>query len=302
MVGTIGVFDGVHRGHRELLSRVVHEAKARSAESMVVTFDPHPIEVFAPEAPPHRLAVREVALRRFAETGVDWVWFLPFSRAMAELSPREFVGMLTAELDLQGLWLGHDFRFGKDRAGDASFLREVGDSLGFDVRKLDAIEEGVRPISSTWIRECVREGRVEDAAELLGALLEVEGTVVAGRGRGSKEFVPTANLGLPSSLLLPGNGIYAGWASDPAHQWSNDWLPAVASVGERPTTEIQGPMWAEVHIMDWSGSIYGHRLAFRFAEWMRAEEAFPNLGALREAILEDVAEAGRRLSRRRPGQ
>jgi riboflavin kinase/FMN adenylyltransferase len=296
VAATIGVFDGVHRGHQELFSRVRLGALAANAASLVLTFDPYPIEVFAPSAPRHRISCRPVTLRLVQNTGMDHVWFLPFSRDMASWEPETFLDHLDSALELTCLWVGPDFRFGKDRAGDFPLLQREGTRRGFEAHRMEPLLEGDRPISSTWVRELLGNGDVARAGELLGHPFEIEGPVVHGQGLGARELVATANLELGPEQLLPRRGIYAGWAYDPVGRWTSEPIAAVASVGVRPTLGPDGEDWVEVHLLDWQGEIYGERLAFRFLHWIRAEAAFPGLRALKEAIEGDLAESRRRLS------
>lgn len=294
-VATIGVFDGVHRGHQELFSRVRSEAGSTDSAALVLTFDPYPIEVFAPSVLRHRIASRAVGARLVRSTGMDHIWFLPFSREMAGWTPESFLDHLLSALDLTGLWVGPDFRFGRNREGDFSFLEREGEARGFTVHRIEPhLEEG-RPISSTWIRELLREGKVSEAAGLLGHPFEIEGPVIHGQGLGARELVATANLELGAEQLLPRRGIYAGWAFDPAGHWTDTPLAAVASVGVRPTLGPDGDDWVEVHVLDWQRDIYGERLAFRFTDWIRPEESFPNMDALRAAIDQDLIQARRLL-------
>ena len=293
---TIGVFDGVHRGHQELFARVREGAAATSAASLVLTFDPYPIEVFAPSAPRHRIAGRPVTARLVQEAGMDHIWFLPFSHDMAGWEPERFLDHLLAAVDLTCLWVGPDFRFGRNRSGDFDLLQREGARRGFEVHQIEPLREGGRSISSTWIREFLREGDVSGARDLLGHPFEVEGPVVHGQGIGAKQLVATANLELGAGQIIPKRGIYAGWAHDPTDRWTRAPRAAVASVGVRPTLGPGGEDCVEVHVLDWQGEIYGERLVFRFMYWIRAEVAFPDLAALRDAIDGDLAEARRQLS------
>lgn len=296
--GTIGVFDGVHRGHAELFARVRESSRASGVAALVLTFDPYPVQVFAPSATRYRIACRSVTTRLVRAAGMDHVGYLPFSREMAAWEPDRFLDHLLDFVDLTCLWVGPDFRFGKDRAGDHRFLVEAGVRRGFDVQRLEPILEDGRPISSTWVRELLRAGDVTRAAELLGHPFELEGRVVPGDGIGSRELVATANLAVGPEQLLPRWGIYAGWAFDPEGRWSGEPRPAVASVGVRPTITVSGEDRVEIHLLDWQGDLYGERLAFRFVDWIRPEVHFPDLATLRQAIEQDLREVRARLSGR----
>lgn len=296
-VATIGVFDGVHRGHRSLLRTVVERARVLGLPSLAISFDPHPVQVFAPDSQPSRISCRSVQSRLFASVGLDHVWYLPFSRAMAELSPRAFVEYVCRRLELAELWIGYDFRFGRDRAGDHPLLVAEGERIGFAVEKFEAVEAGGRIVSSTRIREALRDGRVEEAADLLESPYELEGEVIRGLGLGARELVATANLQLPPDQLLPARGIYAAWSYDPAGDENDEsgrpcaW-PTVVSLGVRPTVLSDGADLVEAHRIGWEGNLYGSRLRLRLATKLRDEKKFDGLDPLREAIDSDIRRAG----------
>jgi riboflavin kinase/FMN adenylyltransferase len=285
VVATIGVFDGVHRGHQALLANVVESAGA-ARSSVVIGFEPHPVEVLAPEVPPHRISAPSVHRRKLAATGCDHVWYLPFSRALAELAPAGFVDLLLRRFDLRALWIGYDFRFGKNRAGDADFLREAGERAGFTVHTFGPIESGGRPFSSTWIREALRAGDMDLVWEISGAPFELEGEVVHGLGIGSRELVATANVRPHPRQLLPALGIYAGWALGAR---LDSPVPAAISVGLRPTIGEDLQVAVEAHLLDWSGDLYGEPLRLLFARRLREERRFAGMDELREAIDRDIA-------------
>jgi len=284
VVATIGVFDGVHRGHQALIAKVVESAGTTHA-SVVIGFEPHPVEVLAPQLPPHRISAPSVHRRKLAATGVDHVWYLPFSRELADLSPAEFVDLLLARLDLRALWIGYDFRFGKNRAGDADFLRRAGESRGFTVHTFGPIQGSGRPFSSTWIREALREGDMDVVWEISGAPFELEGEVVHGLGLGARELVATANVRPHPRQLLPALGIYAGWALGPRLDGP---VPAALSVGLRPTIGDDLQVAVEAHLLDWSGDLYGAPLRLLFVRRLREERRFEGLDELREAIDRDI--------------
>jgi riboflavin kinase/FMN adenylyltransferase len=285
VVATIGVFDGVHRGHQELIARVV-ESAGTTHSSVVIGFEPHPVEVLAPDVPPHRISAPSVHRRKLAATGVDHVWYLAFSRALADLEPAGFVDLLLGRFDLRALWIGYDFRFGKDRAGDADFLRQAGERAGFTVHTFGPIESAGRPFSSTWIREALRAGDMDLAWEISGAPFELEGEVVHGLGLGARELVATANVRPHPRQLLPALGIYAGWALGTRLGAP---VPAAISVGLRPTLGDDLQVAVEAHLLDWSGDLYGKPLRLLFARRLREERRFAGLDELREAIDRDIA-------------
>jgi riboflavin kinase / FMN adenylyltransferase len=292
VVGTVGVFDGVHRGHRALLGTVTRRARETGLKSLAVTFDPHPVTVLAHPAPPHLLAGRHQQLRYFAELGLDLVWMLPFSRRLAAMEPGPFVGdLLLRYADLAELWVGHDFHFGRDRAGDAAWLRRAAAGFGFEVHEFPALLDGDRPFSSRRIRDALARGEIEEAARMLGHTPLVEGRVVQGRGQGAKLLVATANLGLPDELFLPAYGVYAGWA-----EVGGGLFPAVANVGIRPTL-VQDPRpVVEVHLLGWTGDLVGQTLGLHLGTRLRGERNFKSLDELRSAVSGDVEVAGRWLA------
>ena len=297
VVATIGVFDGVHRGHQGLISSVRKRAGVLGVDSMVITFDPHPVVVLAAHLPPQRLGSRPVEERWLEATGVDHAWFIPFSRPMSEWPPEQFLDYLTEHLDLHELWIGYDFRFGKGRAGDAAFLEARSLSAGFTLHVFDAVasergsgqgQPGVgRIFSSTWVRELLGEGNIRSANRILGHPFEIQGEVIRGRGIGTSDLVPTANLDLRAEQVLPKFGIYVGWAALGSDS-EPEWLPAVANVGIRPTVEESGRPLVEVHVLDWNKSVYGQEMRFRFGDWVRAEEKYEGIAELRAAIDRDL--------------
>jgi riboflavin kinase / FMN adenylyltransferase len=292
VVATIGVFDGLHRGHRALIETVVRRAAAQRFGSLVVTFDPHPVTVLADPIPPHLLTGRVVQLRYLAELGVNLTWMLPFSRQLAAMDPSDFVeGLLLRHAAIRELWVGHDFRFGRNRAGDASWLRAEGKVHGFAVHEFPALMDENRPFSSTRIRQALAAGLIHEATRMLGHSVLLEGMVGTGRGQGAKVLVPTANLDLPAEQFMPVDGVYAAWA-----ETSAELVPAVVNIGIRPTLVDDPRRVVEAHLMDWSGELRGTRLGLHLSARLRAERKFPGLEALRVAVEGDMAAARRWLS------
>jgi riboflavin kinase / FMN adenylyltransferase len=288
VVATIGVFDGMHRGHRALIDTVVRRAAEQGLRSLVVTFDPHPATVLAGSVFPHLLTGRALQLRYLTELGVDRAWMLPFSRQMAAMEPRAFVEeLLLRHAAIAELWVGHDFRFGRDRAGNAAWLSAEGRELGFAVHEFPAVLDGDRPYSSTRIRAALAAGEIGEAARMLGHTVLVEGRVVRGRGQGAKLLVPTANLDLPAEQFLPTRGVYAAWA-----ETSGSLVPAVVNVGIRPTLVDDPRIVVEAHLLGWSGDLVGMRLGLHLAVRMRPERNFKGLDPLRAAVAQDIAIAG----------
>lgn len=282
----------MHRGHRALIEAVVRRAAEQGFGSLVVTFDPHPATVLADPVSPHLLTGRALQLRYLAELGVNRTWMLPFSRQLAAMEPRAFVeGLLLRHAAIVELWIGHDFRFGRNRSGDASWLCSEGREHGFAVHEFPAVLDGDQPYSSTRIRAALAEGEISEAARMLGHTVLVEGRVGRGRGEGARLLVPTANLDLPAEQFLPARGVYAAWAEIPGSL-----VPAVVNIGIRPTLVDDPRTIVEAHLLGWSGELGGTRLGLHLAERLRPERNFKGLDALRIAVQKDMATAGRWLA------
>lgn len=284
----IGNFDGVHRGHQA----VIDLARGRGPLG-VVTFEPHPREFFAPDAPPFRLMGLEARAERLASLGVERLFVLPFSKELAALSPEAFCAdVLAGALGLSHVVVGADFRFGAKRAGDVAALREAGGRLGFGVTAAELLSSGGGEVSSTAIREALTEGRMEDAAQMLGHLHRIEGPVEHGEKRGRELGWPTINQSI-SGLLAPRYGVYASRVEvrEGPHKGRYD---GVSSLGVRPMFGENKPN-LETHIFDFSGDLYGARVSVGLVSWQRPELKFESLEALISAMEEDGAEARRRL-------
>ncbi len=283
---TIGNFDGVHRGHRHLLAATAALAAERGVPSAVLTFDPAPRDVLRPDNGVPRIQSLARKLVHLGRAGADGVLVLPFDRATAALEPEVFAGELLRDgLDVRGLVVGHDFRFGRGRRGDAALL---GDVLGVPVREVDALADADGPVSSSRVRSRIAAGAVTDAEALLGRPHEVCGPVVTGDRRGRTLGFPTANV-VPDGGMLPPDGVYAVEAEDGARL-----LPGVANLGTRPTFDGVGRR-LEVHLFDFAGDLYGRELVVRLRHHLRGERRFPGIEALVAQIREDAAAARARL-------
>ena len=285
----VGNFDGVHVGHQEILARAVAEARRRGVEAVVLTFDPHPAKVLAPERAPPLIQAQEDKLQLLERAGVDAVALRTFDSAYAGLSPAEFVDRtLVGALRAEAVFVGYDFTFGKHRAGDRKGLRDLGVSRGFAVHVVDPVTvEGI-VASSTKVREFVLQGRMEAADLLLGHPFAVVGEVVTGAGRGRTIGVPTANV-RPAGELLPALGVYAARAALP----EGPLVPCVVNVGGAPTFG-QGGVSVEAHLLDWEGDLLGARVGVRFVRRLRAVRRFAGADELVAQIREDISE-GRRI-------
>ncbi len=282
---TIGVFDGVHLGHRRVLSALRDGAN----ELVVVTFDRHPLEVVAPEAAPKLLTSLSQRIDLFDELGVDLVAVLPFAEVRG-LSPNDFVKQVVVDaFSARVLAVGTDFRFGRDRTGDVELLQRLADTYAFELRPVRLLEGEGQPVSSTAIRIMVASGRVEEATLALGRPFELRGIVTHGDDRGKALGVPTANLDVDPSHVVPGHGVYAALAveGETIHR-------AAVNVGVRPTFGEGGEV-VEVHLLDFEGDLYDEELAVRFVARIRDEQAFETVEALVTQLQADLVEVRARL-------
>ena len=290
----IGNFDGVHAGHRVILRRVAEIARERGLTPAVLTFDPHPARVLAPERAPKLISTIAQRLRRMESEGVEAAMLLAFSRELARLSPEEFARTVLAEkLHARVVIIGEDFRFGYKQSGDLATMRLLGEKLGFEVESAGSIaRRGVR-ISSTAVRKLVEAGQVSKACRMLGAPFALEGAVVKGHGIGSKQTVPTLNLA-PENELLPPVGVYVTetWDNESGRQWKS-----ITNVGYRPTFDGQG-LTVETFLLDPFDGETPERIEVSFLRFVREERKFDSPELLRAQIIRDVAVAKRVHGRR----
>jgi riboflavin kinase/FMN adenylyltransferase len=285
----IGNFDGVHLGHQAVLDITRAKATASGALLGIVTFEPHPREHFAANAPAFRLMNAETRAHRFEKLGVDRLYQLPFDAALADLTPEQFACEVLAEgLGLSHVVVGADFQFGKDRGGDADSLKKFANSTGFTVTIADLIQNDGQEISSTAIRAALAEGRPRDAADMLGHWHRIDGEVYGGDQRGRELGYPTANMSV-NRLHPPKFGIYAVKVDvlTGPHKGQYD---GAASVGVRPMFGENKPN-LETFIFDFSGDIYGEHLSIAFVEYLRPEAKFDGLEALVAQMDQDCARA-----------
>ncbi|MBI4948909.1 MAG: bifunctional riboflavin kinase/FAD synthetase [Deltaproteobacteria bacterium] len=290
---TLGNFDGLHIGHRRVIKKVVARAQKFGAPSVVYTFDPHPLKVVAPEKSPPLLIDIDEKIRLINATGADWLVLAEFTKAFAATHPRRFVeDVLVDALSVREVWVGHDFSFGKGRSGTVEYLKELGNEFGFKVFLVPAYKRRNEVVSSSRIRAYVKDGEVKKAAGLLGRLYSIKGRVVRGKDMGKEIGFPTANLDVESELV-PKDGVYAAFAVLDGRE-----REAVLNIGVAPT--FGGKARAiEVHILDFTGDIYGKKVEVRFAERLRDEAVFPSREALVKAIKKDVDRARKILGGRR---
>lgn len=293
---TIGNFDGVHRGHRAIMETVISRARARRGAAVVYTFEPHPRKVLQPGRAPGLLTTLDQKLERLEELGVDAVIVEPFDAEFAALPPERFVReVVHARIRPVEVYVGYDFRFGKDREGSMRLLTELGPHLGFSVTIIPEVTVEGRDVNSTRIRALLEAGRVEETAVLLDRPYTVRGRVVEGDRRGRELGFPTANLALENEIV-PAAGVYAGRLRflDDGEPAAGGRRAAVTNVGRRPTfQEAGGALVAEAHLLDFAGDVYGRRVELSFEHRLRAEQRFPGVDALKAQIARDVAAARR---------
>ena len=285
-VVTVGNFDGVHRGHRAVLSCARATADRAGHHVVAVTFDPHPMAVLRPEHAPAMLTGLEERSELLAAAGVDDVLALPFSREIAAWTPLEFVDrVLVGALHASAVVVGANFRFGARAAGDVAQLREAGEDRGFTVEGVE-LDGGPQVWSSTYVRTCLREGDVAGAAEALGRPFAVRGAVVEGERRGRGLGYPTANVPLPAGRAAPADGVYAGWLRrrDNDERW-----PAAISVGTNPTFAGARERRVEAYALDRDDlELYGVEVEVEFVERLRGMTAFDDVDALLATMADDV--------------
>lgn len=302
---TIGVFDGVHRGHQDLIRRMVAAAKRNDVTSVAVTFDPDPEVVLRPEHRHLALSTMEERTDLLISLGVTHIEIVPFNQAVASQSPEEFIDGLCSSYRLQSLWVAADFALGRGRSGTVDRLREIASARGFEVTAVDLLTREGRPISATWIREALAAGDVRLAAELLGRPYCLAGRVAPGAQRGRTLSFPTANIVPPPGRALPADGVYfvrvAGPALEGASQYGDGGAPryGVVNLGGRPTFD-ETERLLETHILDFSGELYGSHLEVCFLEQLRGIQRFGSADELREQIERDVAAARELMKKKAP--
>lgn len=283
---TIGNFDGVHRGHQALIGRTLEVCRGAGMRCCVLTFWPHPRAVLGSGQAPPPLTDRTERRRRMLALGVDDVLELEFTPDLACTAPEDFVRQQLMPLNLRALVIGYDFSMGRGRSGHSDVLRQLGRRYGFGVEQLEPVMMDGDIISSSRIRRCVAEGRVADAARLLGCWHSCRGPVIHGEGRGTGLGFPTANLGLPDTLI-PAPGVYATLArpEDGDRVW-----PAVTNIGRKPTFDGTS-MTIETFLLDAHADLYGRTLRLDFVERLREERRFESVEALTRQISLDVSRA-----------
>ncbi|AWB90536.1 bifunctional riboflavin kinase/FAD synthetase [Homoserinimonas hongtaonis] len=282
---TIGKFDGVHSGHRAVIAELRAMAEADGLVPTVVTFDRHPLALINPGLAPERLISNAQKAERLEAAGVQATLSLPFDEAFAAQSPDEFVErVLVNALKARIVFVGSDFRYGHRGEGNVAGLIEEGRRFGFEVRLVDDVRtrEG-RRASSTWIREALAQGRVEEAAEVLGTPATVRSIVVPGEKRGRELGFPTANLRPNPEGLIPADGVYAGWLTVDGVTY-----PAAISIGNNPTFEGVPARQVEAYVLDEDIDLYGRTVELAFVKYLRGMEKYDSIEALVAALRKDV--------------
>jgi riboflavin kinase / FMN adenylyltransferase len=294
-VVTVGMFDGVHRGHRALLDRVAAEAADRGVPAAAVTFDRHPLAVLRPGGEPPLLTTLDRKVALLGEAGMAVVLVLEFTRELSEVGAEAFAtGVLFDGLAARALVVGENFRFGHRAAGDPALLAALGRPRGIEVVAVPLHAEGGQVVSSTRVRAELDAGDVAAAAASLGRPYAVEGVVVAGDRRGGPLLgVPTANLEVPAGIAIPADGVYAGHLTDLADPIAR---PAAVSVGTNPQFGTERRV--EAHVLDFDGDLYGHRVSVGFSHRLRGQATFAGVDELAAQIRADIDQARRLLASR----
>lgn len=290
-VVTIGMFDGLHRGHRSIIRLAHDRARERGMRCVVVTFDRHPLEILCPKDHPKLLTTSAQKLRLLEEMDVDIVLMVHFDEEFASITAYDFLRQVLIEkLHMREVVLGENFRFGRHGEGNVDYLQRHALKMGFQVHAVPLVRYDGEPVSSTLIRSLIERGEVEKASQLLGRDHLVEGVVVKGTGKGRELGFPTANLELHDNRCLPASGVYAGAAF-----LGNAVFKAAVYVGRAPTFDPSGSrrLGVEAFLLGWKGDLYGKYLGVSFRRRIRGDRAFPSSEALREQIAKDVEEVER---------
>ena len=285
---TIGVFDGVHRGHQEIIRKLTTGAHADDAPAVVLTFDPHPAAVLSGHEI-RSLTLPEERADLLAKLGVDRVITEQFTRELSAVTAYDFMSRLTRQLGLKHLLIGYDFALGKGREGNATRLTQIGLELGYTLEVVAALSDESGVISSTEIRKLIEVGNVAEAARLLGHSYSLHGPVIHGDGRGRTIDVPTANISYSQDKMIPAKGIYACWAYLNGKRYQ-----AAINIGTNPTftPDKQSPN-VEAHLLDFHGEIYGEDVRLEFIARLRDELKFDSVEKLLEQIWRDVEDTKR---------
>lgn len=285
----IGVFDGVHLGHREVLDCLLERARDDYLLSTVLTFEPHPAILLRPESAPLLLTDLEHKLALFEKLGIERTAVLEFNGEVAGIAPSDFVkDFLCEALNAKSVVVGQDFHFGSSRGGTVETLEEGGAEHGFRVEAVDlfSLSSAPEPISSTTIRRALAGGRVKEVTRMLGRLYSIEGEVIVGDKRGRTIGFPTANLPVSQQRAWPADGVYAGWFTDERGVRR----PCAINIGRRPTFYQHAEhSILEAHVLDFDGDLYGQKVEVEFVDFLRSERRFGGIDELKEQLAKDTA-------------
>ncbi|MEJ7801990.1 MAG: bifunctional riboflavin kinase/FMN adenylyltransferase [Candidatus Limnocylindria bacterium] len=294
VVITLGVFDGVHRGHRHVLAATAQAARDRDAASVALVFSPHPDEVIRPGTTVDRLLPSELTLGRLRSVGIDHAFEIRFDAALRSLEPEAFLASLGPAMDLRGITMTPGSAFGRARAGTLERVAEIGAENGWDCIAVEPLTVDGEVVSSSRIRGLLRKGEIDLASALMGAAPFLRGIVVHGDERGRELGFPTANLAFDYPAALPALGIYLGRVRVPDRSVGPDHA-ALVSVGVRPTFHDDGRVLVEVYLLDWDGDLYDAALELKLDARLREERRFDGVDALVMQMHADESEARRRL-------
>jgi len=285
----IGVFDGVHLGHQQVIRQTLADAEQHEALAVVITFDQHPNSIVAPDRVPPLIYSLPQKLRAIAALGVDATWLIRFDEPFSRQTGEQFVRGMAGDFGhLHSVCVGSEFTFGHKRSGNVALLKTLGTELRFGVHGLAAVSLDSEPVSSTRIREAIRAGQFDTASQMLGRGYSLAGQVVKGEQLGHKLGFPTANMDT-RGLVLPPNGVYAAHA-----HVSGNLYRAVLNIGVRPTLSpgTSSPQ-VEAHLLDFRGDLYGEEMEITFVGKLRDERKFPSMNTLKDQIARDIEQAGR---------
>lgn len=273
---TIGSFDGVHLGHRMLISEVIASARQKGVAAVALTFEPSPREVLQPGKPLAYLTRLPEKLALLEQTGLDETIVVPFTKELSQVQAPDFIAWLRRYLPFVEMWEGEGFALGHGRTGNTGVLAQLGEEMGFSLCIAPLVDIDGVPVSSTRIRESVMSGDMETATKLMGSYPAVPGTVVHGSKRGREMGYPTANLAITAYQALPPDGVFATWCTRHA---TGEVLPSVTSIGTRPTFEDDSRL-VEVHILDYDADLYGETLTAHFVKYLRPQLRFDGMAPL----------------------
>jgi len=281
---TVGAFDGVHLGHREIFRRLVAGARQKKLTPLAITFQPLPREVFGKKQGAIAILSSEERKRRIESCGIKALLVINFTRAFAKKSAKDFMDEVREKLNPELMVIGHDFRFGKEKSADESWIKKYCGRFGMELKVVNAVRIDGQPVSSSRIRALLKAGELEAVTRVSGEPYQLEGEVVAGHHRGKKMGVATANLIWKKELLVP-TGIYVAWAGFNREPW-----PAVINIGYSPTFGDK-QLGIEAHLLGFSRELYGKNLRLSLLKRLRDEIKFPDVPALTDQIKKDIAEA-----------